>query len=117
VVRGDEMTKDDLPLNELTRLKVDHARLGEAYKALRQKYDEAFPGPRPKPGQRKATESYDVAFFPYPPEWDALQEWIAKGDAVVGAARKALHLLDMPGAVSTVEARRILRAALEGHNR
>ena len=74
--------EEDLPFDELTHLKIDHARLTEAYLALREKYREAFPGPC----QRKTVESYDVAFFPYPPEWDALQEYISELERKVSVA-------------------------------
>jgi len=114
------MTEDNITLNELARLKVNHAQLTEAYMALRAKYSEAFPGPIPKPGQRKTVESYDVAFFPYPPEWDALQEHISRADAVVDATRKALAFIeDRKVSVSNafIEAHNILLAALEDYDR
>ena len=111
---ADYKADNNQPHDELTRLKVDHARLTEAYMALRERYAEAFPGPIPRPSQRKPRAFIDVAFFPYPPEWDCLQEYISRGAAVVKAARRAADLLDRAGPMDALV---ILQAALEEHDR
>jgi hypothetical protein len=53
---------------KLLRANVEGARVTEAYRALRAK----------KPlGHIGATvESYDVADWPYPPDWEAQKEWV-----------------------------------------
>jgi ssDNA-binding Zn-finger/Zn-ribbon topoisomerase 1 len=66
--RDEERAKREKAERKLYEAQVAGARVTEAYKALRVK--------KPLGHEDATVESYDVADWPYPPDWDAQKEWV-----------------------------------------